>query len=47
MTVHEVSEAVTPELNDEFFEKFGVTEGGESSFREEVKKNMGRELERQ
>ena len=45
VTVHEVSEAVTPELNDEFFEKFGVTEGGESSFREEVKKNMGRELE--
>ena len=44
VTVHEVSEAVTPELNDEFFEKFGVTEGGESSFREEVKKNMGREL---
>ena len=27
------------------FEKFGVTEGGESSFREEVKRNMGRELE--
>ena len=42
--MHEVSEAVTPEFNDEF-EKFGVTEGGESSFREEVKKNMGRELE--
>ena len=45
VTVHEVSEAVAPELNDEFFEKFGVTEGGESSFREEVKKNMGRELD--
>jgi trigger factor len=44
-TVHEVSEAVAPELNDEFFEKFGVTEGGEASFREEVKKNMGRELD--
>ncbi|MAI15929.1 MAG: trigger factor [Gammaproteobacteria bacterium] len=45
VTVHEVSEAVAPELNDEFFEIFGVTEGGESSFREEVKKNMGRELD--
>jgi trigger factor len=44
-TVHDVSEAVAPELNDEFFEKFGVTEGGEASFREEVKKNMGRELD--
>lgn len=45
VTVHEVSEAVVPELNDEFFEKFGVTEGGEASFREEIKKNMQRELE--
>ena len=34
-----------PELNDEFFEKFGVSEGGEASFREEVQKNMERELD--
>ena len=45
VTVHEVSEAVVPELNDEFFEKFGVSEGGEASFREEVQKNMERELD--
>ena len=35
VTVHEVSEAVTPNSMTSF--KFGVTEGGESSFREEVK----------
>ena len=45
VTVKEVTEAVAPELNDEFFEKFGVTEGGEESFRAEVLKNMERELE--
>ena len=45
VTVKEVTEAIVPELNDEFFEKFGVTEGGEESFRAEVKKNMERELE--
>jgi trigger factor len=45
VTVKEVTEAVAPELNDEFFEKFGVTDGGEESFRAEVLKNMERELE--
>ena len=45
VTVKEVTQAIVPELNDEFFEKFGVTEGGEESFRAEVKKNMERELE--
>ena len=43
--VNTVSEKKQPELNDEFFEKFGVKEGGEEAFREEVRKNMGRELE--
>jgi trigger factor len=33
-----------PELNEEFFEKYGVTEGGEEKFREEVAANMAREL---
>ena len=39
-----VQEMALAELNDELFEKFGVTEGGEESFREEIGKNMQREL---
>ncbi len=39
-----VSEQILPELNDEFFEKYGVTDGGEDKFREEVEGNMDREL---
>ncbi|MFN3579543.1 MAG: trigger factor [Pseudomonas sp.] len=42
--VHSVSAAVLPELNDEFFAKFGVEEGGIDAFRAEVRKNMEREL---
>ncbi|WP_231757087.1 trigger factor [Microbulbifer elongatus] len=33
-----------PELNDEFFAGYGVEEGGEERFREEVRGNMQREL---
>lgn len=33
-----------PELNDEFFSQFGVSEGGEEAFRKEVRKNMGAQL---
>lgn len=33
-----------PELNDEFFAGFGVTEGGEEAFRAEVRKNMQAQL---
>jgi len=33
-----------PELNDEFFAAYGVEEGGEDKFREEVRGNMVREL---
>lgn len=42
--VNEVAEPKLPELNDEFFKLFGVTEGGEDGFRAEVRKNMEREL---
>lgn len=42
--VHAVSEKKLPELNDEFFARFGVEEGGEATFREEVRKNMTREM---
>lgn len=42
--VNKVLESELPELNDELFAKFGVEEGGEAKFREEVKGNMDREL---
>ena len=44
VTVNAVSEPVLPELNDEFFASFDVTEGGEAAFRAEVRNNMAREL---
>lgn len=43
--VHDVSEPRKPELDDEFFQKFGVEEGGLDAFRAEVKSNMEKELE--
>ena len=44
ITVNAVAAPELPELNDEFFAQFGVTEGGEEGFRAEVRKNMEREL---
>jgi trigger factor len=44
ITINNVSEAQLPELDKEFFEKFGVEKGGEKQFRKEVKANMDREL---
>lgn len=44
ITVNSVAEAQLPELNKEFFQKFGVEKGGEKQFRKEVKANMDREL---
>jgi trigger factor len=44
VTVNSVKAQQLPELNDEFFAKFGVEEGGEAKFREEVRANMEREL---
>jgi len=46
ITLHEVKEQTLPELNDEFFSKFGVAEGGEEKFRAEVMENMEREKQR-
>lgn len=43
--VNTVSEKELPELNDEFFQSFGVTEGGVEKFREDVRENMEREKE--
>lgn len=42
--VIKVEEPVLPEVNDEFFAAFGVSEGGEEAFRAEVKRNMEREV---
>lgn len=44
ITLQAVSEKTLPALDDEFFKMFGVEEGGEEKFREEVKSNMTREL---
>lgn len=42
--VNSVSSKQMPELNDEFFKIYGVEEGGEAKFREDVQGNMEREL---
>ncbi len=43
-TVKKVEESRAPEVNDEFCEAFGVTEGGVTALRAEIRENMGREL---
>ncbi len=42
--VHSVAAPVLPELNEDFFAKFGVEAGSLEDFRAEVRKNMEREL---
>lgn len=44
VTVNTVSIQKLPELDDEFFAKYGVEDGGVEKFREDVKANMEREL---
>ncbi|MFA5495716.1 MAG: trigger factor [Porticoccaceae bacterium] len=44
ITVHEVKDKQLPELDDAFFAKFGIQEGGEEKFLAEVRGNMEREL---
>ncbi len=43
--VNSVKEQTLAELNDEFYAQFGVKEGGEEKFQEEIRSNMDRELE--
>lgn len=43
--VTQVNERQLPELDEEFFKKFGVEEGGEEAFHTEVRSNMQRELD--
>ncbi|MGE1153394.1 trigger factor [Pseudomonas kitaguniensis] len=44
VTVNSVSEPKLPELNEAFFNQFGIKETGIEGFRTEVRKNMEREL---
>ena len=44
ITLNSVSEQALPAVDEEFFKSFGVEDGGESAFREEVTNNMQREL---
>lgn len=44
VTVKKVEEPKLPELNKEFFEKFGISVESEEEFRAEVERNMQREL---
>lgn len=46
VTVNKVEAPVLPELNDAFFARFGVEEGGLEKFRAEVRANMERERDR-
>ena len=44
ITIQQVEEPQLPELDQEFFKRFGIEAEDEAAFREEVKKNMEREL---
>ena len=44
VTVNRVSEKTLPALDDEFFAKFDVSEGGLDAFKEKVQENMQRQL---
>jgi trigger factor len=44
VTVNSVSEKVLPEVNEAFLTKFSVTHGDLTKFREDIEKNMAREL---
>lgn len=45
VTVKEVKETQMPELDEEFYEAFGVSEGGQEAFLTEVRSNMQREMD--
>jgi len=45
VTLNSVNEKKPAELNEAFFIKFGITDGGEEKFLEDVRANMVRELE--
>ena len=45
LDVNHVAGVVLPELDAEFFEAFGVQDGGEPAFRQEINRHMEREIE--
>ena len=45
VTIKKVSEKVLPELNDEFYKKFGIEEGGLEAFRDQIRDHMTREAD--
>lgn len=45
VTIKAVLEPVLPEMDDEFFKNFGVTDGGEEAFKKEVMAHMEKEAE--
>lgn len=47
ITVHEVFEGDLPPLDESFFEKFGIKEGGLDALKKDIRENMERMLERQ
>lgn len=46
ITLHKIETPKLPELNDEFFTLFGVKEGGLDKLKQDVQKNMEREVAR-
>ena len=44
VTLNTVTELIPAEVNEELFEKYGVSEGGEEQFRKDISENMAREL---
>ncbi|MEQ8860193.1 MAG: trigger factor [Pseudomonadales bacterium] len=45
VSVKSVTEPKLPELDDEFFKTFGIEEGGIEAFRDDVRRNMQREMD--
>lgn len=45
VTVNRIHEARLPELDDEFFMKFGIKAGGEAAFRKQIQEHMQREAD--
>jgi trigger factor len=45
VSITEVAESKLPELDEEFFQAFGIEEGGADAFRADVKANMQREMD--
>lgn len=45
ITVHRVEEKELPEINDEFLQAFGISEGGVDALKGQLRSNMERELE--